>query len=62
MSVELVSILALVAIFLLATVLPVHMGALALVAAFIVGTVAAGESTNAIIAASRATCSSSSWG
>jgi Na+/H+ antiporter NhaD/arsenite permease-like protein len=50
MSVEVISILALVAIFLLATVLPVHMGALALVAAFIVGTTAVGESTTDIIA------------
>ena len=50
MSVEAISILALVAIFLLATVLPVHMGALALVAAFIVGTTAVGESTGDIVA------------
>ncbi len=50
MSVEVISILALVAIFLIATVLPVHMGALALVAAFVVGTIGAGESTSDIIA------------
>ena len=50
MSVEVISILALVAIFLIATVLPVHMGALALVAAFIVGTTVVGESTDDIIA------------
>ena len=37
MSVELVSILVLVAVFLLATVLPLNMGALALVAAYVVG-------------------------
>ena len=37
MSDQLISILVLVAVFLIATVLPVHMGALALVAAFIVG-------------------------
>ena len=37
MSAQLVSIMVLVAIFLIATVLPVHMGALAIVAAFIVG-------------------------
>lgn len=37
MSSQLVSILVLVAVFLIATVLPVHMGALALVAAFVVG-------------------------
>jgi Na+/H+ antiporter NhaD/arsenite permease-like protein len=36
-SEQLVSILALVAVFLIATVLPVHMGALALVATFVVG-------------------------
>ena len=50
MSVEVISIIALVVIFLIATVLPVHMGALALVAAFTVGTVVVGESTDAIIA------------
>lgn len=50
MSVEVISIIALVAIFLIATVLPVHMGALALVAAFIVGTTVVGESTDEIIA------------
>jgi NhaP-type Na+/H+ or K+/H+ antiporter len=37
MSVEIVSILVLVAIFLIATLLPIHMGALAIAAAFIVG-------------------------
>ena len=37
MSVELISILVLVAVFLVATVLPVNMGALALVAAYVVG-------------------------
>ena len=37
MSIELASILVLVAIFLVATVLPIHLGALALSAAFIVG-------------------------
>lgn len=37
MSVELVSILVLVVIFLIATLLPVHMGALAIAAAFVVG-------------------------
>jgi di/tricarboxylate transporter len=50
MSVEVISIFALVAIFLIATVLPVHMGALALVAAFVVGTTVVGESTDDIIA------------
>ncbi|GAB3256432.1 SLC13 family permease [Kineosporia babensis] len=37
MSEELISILVLAVVFLIATVLPVHMGALALVAAFVVG-------------------------
>ena len=37
MSVQLVLILILLVVFLIATVLPVHMGALALVAAFIAG-------------------------
>lgn len=50
MSVEVISIIGLVAIFLIATVLPVHMGALALVAAFIVGTTVVGESTDDIVA------------
>jgi len=50
MSVEVISIFALVVVFLIATVLPVHMGALALVAAFVVGTTVVGESTGDIIA------------
>ena len=37
MSVELLSILVLCAIFLLATVFPIHMGALAIAAAFVLG-------------------------
>jgi len=49
-SAELISILALVAIFAIATVLPINMGALAFVAAFLVGTLAVGMSTNDIIA------------
>jgi di/tricarboxylate transporter len=47
---ELISILVLAALFLVATVLPVHMGALALVAAFVVGTQVLGESTDEILA------------
>jgi di/tricarboxylate transporter len=47
--VEVVSILGLVAIFVIATVLPVHMGPLALVAAFIVGTLVVGESPAQIL-------------
>ncbi len=43
MSPELISILVLVGVFLVATVLPVNMGALALVAAFVVGAYVAGE-------------------
>ena len=50
MSPEIVSILALVAIFAVATVLPINMGALAFVAAFLVGTLAVGMTTNDIIA------------
>jgi di/tricarboxylate transporter len=50
MSAELVSIVALAAMFLTATVLPVNMGALAFVAAFLVGTFAAGMESNEILA------------
>jgi di/tricarboxylate transporter len=49
-SPEIVSILALVAIFAVATVLPINMGALAFVAAFLVGTLAVGMTTEDIIA------------
>ena len=49
MSAELISILALVAIFAIATVLPINMGALAFVAAFLVGTLAVGMSTDDIL-------------
>jgi di/tricarboxylate transporter len=48
-SAELISILALVAIFAIATVLPINMGALAFVAAFLVGTLAVGMSTEDIL-------------
>jgi Na+/H+ antiporter NhaD/arsenite permease-like protein len=48
-SPEIISILALVAIFAIATVLPINMGALAFVAAFLVGTLAVGMSTNDIL-------------
>lgn len=50
MSVELITILGLVVIFLIATVLPVHMGALAFVGAFVVGGVVLGETTDDVIA------------
>ncbi|MFQ1003583.1 SLC13 family permease [Modestobacter sp. SSW1-42] len=50
MSAELISILALVALFAIATVLPINMGALAFVAAFLVGTLAVGMSTDDIVA------------
>ena len=50
MSPEIISILALVAIFAIATFLPINMGALAFVAAFLVGTLAVGLSTDDIIA------------
>lgn len=50
MSPEIVSILALVLIFAIATVLPINMGALAFVAAFGVGTLSVGLTTDDIIA------------
>ena len=50
MSIQLVTIVALALVFLIATVLPVHMGVLAFVAAFIVGTAFAGESTDDVLA------------
>jgi di/tricarboxylate transporter len=49
MSTELIPIIALVVMFIAATVLPVNMGALGFVAAFIVGTVFVGMSTDDII-------------
>jgi di/tricarboxylate transporter len=49
-SPEIVSILALVVIFAIATVLPINMGALAFVAAFLVGTLSVGLSTDDILA------------
>jgi di/tricarboxylate transporter len=48
-SPEIVSILALVAIFAIATVLPINMGALAFVAAFLVGTLSVGLTTDEIL-------------
>ena len=50
MSIQLITVIALVVVFLIATVLPVHMGVLAFVAAFVVGTAFAGESTDDIVA------------
>lgn len=47
-SVQLISILVLVGVFLIATLLPVHMGALAIVATFIVGTFVVGEDADTI--------------
>ncbi|OXM50460.1 SLC13 family permease [Amycolatopsis alba] len=49
MSIQLVTVVALALVFLIATVLPVHMGALAFVAAFVIGTAFAGESTDDIV-------------
>jgi Na+/H+ antiporter NhaD/arsenite permease-like protein len=49
MSPEIVSIIALVVIFAIATVFPINMGALAFVAAFLVGTMFVGLSTEAIL-------------
>jgi di/tricarboxylate transporter len=50
MSPELISIYALVVMFVIATVLPVNMGVLAFVVAFLVGTLVAGQTTKTIIA------------
>ncbi|TYP86200.1 SLC13 family permease [Blastococcus xanthinilyticus] len=50
MSPEIVTILALVVIFAIATLLPINMGALAFVAAFVVGTLSVGLSTDDILA------------
>jgi len=49
-SPEIVTILALVVIFAIATFLPINMGALAFVAAFVVGTLSVGMSTEEILA------------
>lgn len=49
MSIELLSILVLAALFLIATVRPVHMGALALVAAFVMGTMVIGEDVDTVL-------------
>src|SRR3954469_183444 len=50
MSPQTASILGLVAMFIVATALPINMGALALAMAFIIGTLAVGMSSSAIIA------------
>jgi di/tricarboxylate transporter len=50
MSPQLISIYALVAMFVVATILPVNMGVLAFVGAFLVGTLVAGQTTSTIIA------------
>ena len=50
MSAQLISIYALCAMFVVATILPVNMGVLAFVGAFLVGTLVAGMSTRDIIA------------
>src|SRR5918999_1790969 len=50
MSSHMISIYALVAMFVIATILPVNMGVLAFVGAFLVGTLVAGQTTSAIIA------------
>ena len=50
MSPQLISIYALVLMFVIATVLPVNMGVLAFVGAFLVGTLVAGQATKDIIA------------
>lgn len=50
MSAELITIIGLVIVFLIATVLPVHMGALAFVATFVVATLVLGETTDDVVA------------
>src|ERR687890_849742 len=50
MTPQLISIYALVAMFVVATILPINMGVLAFVGAFLVGTLVAGQTTSAIIA------------
>ena len=50
MSPQTASILGLVAMFIVATVLPINMGALAFAMAFVIGTIFVGMSSNAIIA------------
>src|SRR6478752_3045575 len=50
MSPQLISIYALVLMFVVATILPVNMGVLAFVGAFLIGTLVAGQTTGAIIA------------
>ena len=47
---QLISIYALVAMFVVATILPINMGVLAFVGAFLVGTLVAGQTTKEIIA------------
>jgi di/tricarboxylate transporter len=50
MSPQLISIYALIAMFVVATILPINMGVLAFVGAFLVGTLVAGQTTSTIIA------------
>ena len=50
MSPQLISIYALVLMFVVATILPVNMGVLAFVGAFLIGTLVAGQTTSTIIA------------
>src|SRR5215203_1659875 len=50
MSPQIISIYALVLMFVVATILPVNMGVLAFVGAFLIGTLVAGQTTSAIIA------------
>ena len=50
MSPQMISIYALVLMFVVATILPVNMGVLAFVGAFLIGTLVAGQTTSAIIA------------
>ena len=62
MSPELFSILALVAMFVIATILPVNMGIVAFVGAFLIGTLVAGQTAEETPRAFRRSCSSLWWG
>ncbi|WP_371823862.1 hypothetical protein [Phyllobacterium sp. 628] len=50
MNIEILSILVLIAMFVIATILPINMGALAFAAAFIVGSLIMGMTPNDIFA------------
>ncbi|EWS55854.1 hypothetical protein X551_01301 [Methylibium sp. T29] len=57
MSAHWISICTLIGMFVLATVLPINMGVIAFVGAFLVGTLVAGLNAKAILGASPPICS-----